>query len=95
MAKILTLQDLMNRKYNETEPELTRDLYDLVIPLGVPQSIIYDLVDTFDVEVTERIFQSENPDIRETKVLVLRGDLQTVQKAEAFMKREMKNWMNG
>ncbi|NLI63000.1 MAG: hypothetical protein GX362_06375 [Methanosarcinaceae archaeon] len=91
MAKVLTLQDLINRKYSEIAPESVKDLYDLVIPPGVPQSIIYDLIEMFDLEVNERIFQSQNPDLGEMKTIVLRGELETVIEAEAFFKKEMKS----
>jgi len=91
VAKVLTLQDLINRKYSEIAPESVKDLYDLVIPPGVPQSIIYDLIEMFDLEVNERIFQSQNPDLGEMKTIVLRGELETVIEAEAFFKKEMKS----
>ncbi len=90
LARVLTLQDLINRKYSEIAPERVQNLYDLVLPPGIPQSIIFDLIDLYDLEVTDRVFQSENPDLGETKVIVLRGELETVVEAEAFLKREMK-----
>ena len=93
MAKVLSLQDLMDRKASEISGEDLTNIYDLIVPLGVPQSIIIDMVDMFDLDVTERVLPSENPDIGGAKVLVLRGPLEAVREAEKFMKQEVRAWM--
>lgn len=96
MAKILSLDDLIERKnFEESNTSLSNssDLYDLVIPLGVPQSLIYDLVDMFDLTVEKRNFASENPDLGSVNAIVLRGELEMVKKAESFMKAELSKWL--
>ena len=94
MAKVLSLQDLMNRKMSEMSGEDIAGLYDLIIPLGVPQSIIIDMAEMFDLDVTDRVLPSQDPDLGEAKVIVMRGPLDVVQKAEAFMREEVAKWMD-
>ena len=98
MPKVLSLQDLVNRKRFELaeasgENKHLENLYDLVIPLGVPMSIIMDMVEMFDLEVTDRMISIKEPEVAQTPVIALRGPLDRVTEAEKFMKREVKNWM--
>ncbi|MDV0446189.1 hypothetical protein MsAg5_00150 [Methanosarcinaceae archaeon Ag5] len=98
MPKVLSLQDLINRKYHEMSleegiDEELEDLYDLVVPMGTPMSIIMDMVEIFDLEVTERIISIHEPEIAQTAVIALRGPLDRVVEAEQFMRRETKAWM--
>jgi hypothetical protein len=99
MSKVLSLHDLINRKRFELAQAAgennLEDLYDLVIPLGVPLSIIMDMVDMFDLEVTDRLISIKDPEVAQTPVIALRGPLDRVTEAEKFMKREVKNWMEG
>ena len=100
MTKVLSLYDLINRKRFElaelsgenAEQEL---LYDLVVPMGVPMSIIIDMVETFDLEVVDRLISIKEPEVAQTPVIALRGPLESVLEAEKFMKREMKIWLEG
>ncbi|MDV0444971.1 hypothetical protein MmiAt1_05230 [Methanimicrococcus sp. At1] len=100
MTKVLSLHDLINRKKFELaeisgkNAEL-EDLYDLVIPMGVPMSIIMDMVEMFDLEAVDRLISITEPEIAQTPVIALRGQLENVLEAEKFMKQEMKNWLEG
>ena len=100
MVKVLSLHDLISRKRFELaelsgENNELEDLYDLVIPMGVPMSIIVDMVETFDLEVTDRLISITEPEAAQTPVIALRGTLDKVSEAEKFMKREMKIWLQG
>jgi len=100
MTKVLSLHDLIERKRFELA-EISgqnadlADLYDLIIPLGVPMSIIADMVEMFDLEVTDRLISITEPEVAQTPVIALRGPLENVLEAEKFMKQEMKIWLEG
>ncbi len=62
-------------------------LYDLAIPIGMPLSVIQDLVDNFELEPVRRNAKVGLVDgeTEEREILVLRGDLETVKAAEKYM----------
>ncbi|MBZ3935085.1 hypothetical protein [Methanimicrococcus blatticola] len=98
MTKVLSLHDLINRKRFELaemsgENAELEDLYDLVIPMGVPMSIIMDMVEMFELEAVDRLISITEPEIAQTPVIALRGPLENVLEAEKFMKQEMKIWL--
>ncbi|HPE63439.1 MAG TPA: hypothetical protein PLQ49_04955 [Methanothrix sp.] len=74
----------------EAEIEKKEDLsglYDLAIPIGMPLSVIQDLVDRFELEPIRRnakvgLLDNET---EEREILVLRGDFSTVKAAEKYM----------
>ena len=100
MVKILSINDLIQRKKFENssnnleELSSSNKLYDLIIPLGTPKSLIYDIIETFNLEIKNRTFQSENPDLNVVNTIVLRGDIETIKKAEEFMYKEIEKWIN-
>ena len=67
-------------------------LYDVLIPPGVPQKIIIDVTKKFDVKVVGRkeklTFANMEGDERE--LLAFRGKLEEVQKVEKFMIEQLK-----
>jgi hypothetical protein len=98
MAKVLSLHDLISRKRFELaeisgENAELEDLYDLVVPMGVPISIIMDMVEMFDLEAIDRMISIREPEVAQTPVIALRGPLENVLEAEKFMKEEMKAWL--
>jgi hypothetical protein len=68
-------------------------LYDLLLPPGIPESIIVELVEEFDLEATMRVVKSsdEKGGIGEREVLVLRGDQDSVNNAHDYMINRMRN----
>lgn len=65
----------------------TKDLYDLVIPPGVPVTLIQELMIEFGLEshtksVTTEVEEGEP---FEMKLIVLRGDLETVERANKYL----------
>lgn len=98
MAKVLSLHDLISRKRFELaeasgENAELKNLYDLVVPMGVPISIIMDMVEMFDLEAIDRMITIREPEVAQTPVIALRGPLENVLEAEKFMKEEMKVWL--
>lgn len=73
------------------------ELFDLLIPPGVPRSIIADIIKRFDVQLVERKqrlhFANMNGDERE--VLAFRGTQATVEKVQDYMFGELKKFIEG
>jgi hypothetical protein len=97
MSKKLNLEDLIASKQAEKAEESgdfeKEELYDLVIPPGTVVSIIYDIVEEFDLEpVTRKVFVGV-ANSEERELLALRGPLDKVQAAEKFLFDEMKAWI--
>ena len=97
MHRTLNLDDLIAQKAKkdvEKDPEMTNEsLYDLIIPPGTVVSIIYDIVEEFDLEPITREMPVSMANREERESLVLRGPLEKVQAAEAFLYDEMKSWI--
>lgn len=69
--------------------------YDVLLPPGVPRSIIMDVTEKFDVELVERPremkFANMDGDIR--NLLAFRTDLETAQKVEKYIFDELKKYI--
>jgi stalled ribosome rescue protein Dom34 len=76
---------LMDSPEKENKKDLT-GLYDLAIPLGMPVSIIRELVENFELDLVRRKVKMDmTGEIMDREVLALRGDLETVKAAEKYM----------
>lgn len=71
----------------DKEKEDLAGLYDLAIPIGMPLTIIQDLVDRFDLEPVRRNAKVGllDGETEEREILVLRGEIDTVKAAEKYM----------
>jgi len=74
----------------DTKTENKEDLeglYDLAIPIGMPVSVIHELVDNFELEPVRRIAKVGliDDETEDREILVLRGELDTVKEAEKYM----------
>ncbi|TRZ68017.1 MAG: hypothetical protein D4Q77_02040 [Methanothrix sp.] len=76
-------------------------LYDLAIPIGMPVSVINELVDEFELDPVRRnarvgLIDEEE---EEREILVLRGELDTVMAAKKYMfealDKRVKRWDEG
>jgi len=94
MAKVLTVDDLMNREEKAEEDKELEGMYDLIIPPGTPSGIIFDLVEEFDLDPLEREIMVNIVETDPRELLVLRGKLETVQEAEKFLHDELDAWVN-
>ena len=73
------------------------ELFDVVIPPGVPRTIIIDIMKKFDVQVVERkipLFFA-NMDGTEREVLAFRGRKAVVEEVEKYMKAEVEKFIEG
>ena len=74
----------------DTEKESKEDLeglYDLAIPIGMPVTVIQELVENFELDLIRRKAKIGLIDegTEEREILVLRGDLDNVKRAEKYM----------
>ncbi|MGP8319605.1 MAG: hypothetical protein ACT6FD_02270 [Methanosarcinaceae archaeon] len=95
MPRMLKLEDLKTKEEREELNKELEGMYDLIIPPGTPSSIIYDLVEEFDLEPLDRQMNVHIVDTDVRDVLVLRGKLETVQEAEQFLYDELVAWVYG
>jgi hypothetical protein len=67
------------------------ELFDVLIPPGVPRTIIIDIVKKFDVQVVERKMSLSfaNMDGTEREILAFRGKREVVEQVEKYMKEEL------
>jgi hypothetical protein len=74
-----------------TEETDTEELFDLLIPPGVPSKLIIEIAQKFDLEVVERkermYFANMQGDERE--LLAFRGRRENLEKAQAYLMDEL------
>jgi hypothetical protein len=75
---------------DETVPE--EQLYDILIPPGVPQKLIVDVLKKFKVKVVERKekLSFANMEGDERNLLAFRGKLDVIKEVEKYMIEQMK-----
>jgi len=73
------------------------ELFDLVIPPGVPRSIIYDIAKKFDVTIVERsepiVIGIMEGDMRE--LLAFRGKREVVEQVQEDLMKQLKEFVEG
>jgi hypothetical protein len=71
-------------------------LYDVLIPPGVPQKIIFDISKKFDVKVVERKekLSFANMEGDERELLAFRGKLDVIQNVEKYMIEQLKAFID-
>ncbi|MHB8052916.1 MAG: hypothetical protein ACYDEZ_06475 [Methanoregula sp.] len=74
----------------KTEPE--EQLYDVLVPPGVPQKLIIEISKKFKVKVVERKekLKFANMDGDERELLAFRGKLDVIQEVEKYMLEQLK-----
>ncbi len=65
------------------------NLYDLVLPPGLPHKVILEVLDKFNLEVVTRKCAIKTIDVEPDNLLVLRGDLDTVNKAHDYLYQKL------
>jgi hypothetical protein len=67
------------------------ELYDIIIPPGVPRLIIADIVTKFDVELADRRerISFANMDGDEREVLAFRGTKPVLEEVEVYLRAEL------
>ena len=77
----------------KTEPE--EQLYDVLVPPGVPQKLIIEISKKFKVKVVERKekLKFANMEGDERELLAFRGKLEVVQEVEKYMMDQLKEFI--
>ena len=83
--KVLGIEDLLGE--DEEIAEELEGLYDLVIPPGVPVTLIHELISEFDLEPHTKSSSGSVEDgaVFDMALIVLRGNLETVRRAEKYL----------
>lgn len=70
-------------------------LYDILIPPGVPQKLIVEIPKKFDVTVVERKekIKFANMEGDERELLAFRGKLEIMQKVEKYMRGQLQEFI--
>jgi hypothetical protein len=78
--------EITTEQNDERQPE-EEPLFDVLIPPGVPRSVIFDVVKKFDVEVVERKqkLNFANMEGDERELLAFRGRRDVVEQVEKYM----------
>jgi hypothetical protein len=82
-------EGVVEEKGNDAE-----GLYDLVLPPGVPYKIILEVIDKFNLEVTSRRCALKTIDVDSENLLVLRGELESVNNAHDYIYKKMSEKYN-
>ncbi len=77
----------------EEQKEL-EGLYDLVLPPGVPHKLIVDAMEKFSLEVSTRKCAVKTIDVDTDNLLILRGELDSVNKAHDYIFQKMSEKYN-
>lgn len=72
------------------------ELFDVIIPPGVPKTIIIDIMKKFDVQIVERKmpFYFANMDGTEREILAFRGKRAVVEEVEKYLKAELAKFID-
>jgi len=75
--------------------EADEQLYDVLVPPGVPQKIIIDITKKFKVKVVERKekLTFANMEGDERNLLAFRGKLEVVQQVEKYMMDQLNEFI--
>ena len=84
-----------NLQMDATEEEPQTELFDLLIPPGVPSKLIIEIAKKFDVEVVERkerlYFANMEGDERE--LLAFRGKRESLEEAHIYLVEKLKEFI--
>lgn len=72
------------------------ELFDLVVPPGVPRKMLYDVIEKYDVEVVRRpqklSFANMDGDTRE--LLAFRGRREVVEEVQDYLFAQLKEFIS-
>jgi len=77
------------------EQKQPEPLFDIIIPPGVPRTIIVEIVQKYDVEVVERKerLKFANMEGDERELLAFRGKREVIEQVEKFMLQRLKEFI--
>jgi hypothetical protein len=72
------------------------ELFDVLIPPGVPRSIITEVIKKFDVKLVERMerIRFANMEGDERELLAFRGKREIVEQVEKYMLQRLEDFIN-
>ena len=76
------------------EEKALEGMYDLVLPPGIPQKVIMEAIDKFNLEVKTRKCALKTIDVEAGNLLVLRGELEAVNKAHDYIYQKISEKYN-
>jgi hypothetical protein len=81
------MSDQINNEQKSENQNPEEPLYDVLIPPGVPRSVIFDIAKKFDVEVVERKqrLSFANMDGDERELLAFRARRDVAEQVEKYM----------
>ena len=81
------MSDEINDEQKNENQSPEEPLYDVLIPPGIPRSVIFDITKKFDVEVVERkqILKFANMDGDERELLAFRARREVAEQVEKYM----------
>ena len=83
-----------DENFTDEKTQELEGLFDLVLPPGLPQKVIIDAVEEFNLEVATRTCDVKSQEMEEENLLVLRGELDAVNNAQEFIYNKMKERCN-
>ena len=78
---------------NEEEKAL-EGLFDLVLPPGIPFKMILEVMEKFNLEITTRKCSVKTIEVDEDNLIVLRGELESVNKAHDYIFQKLSEKYN-
>lgn len=78
---------------SEKEQEL-EGLFDLVLPPGVPHKLIMEAMEKFNLELSSRKCAVQTIDVESDNLLILRGELDSVNNAHDYIFQKMSEKYN-
>lgn len=73
------------------EEKKLEGMYDLVLPIGISEKIIYELLEKFHLDVVKRTLNVQIVDgVEPRELIVLRGDLDTINRAHDYLYNRLK-----
>jgi hypothetical protein len=72
------------------------ELFDMLVPPGVPRRMIYDVVEKFDVEVVRRPRQMKfaNMDGDQRELIAFRGRREVVEEVQDYLFKRLNEFVN-
>ena len=72
------------------------ELFDVLVPPGVPQSILFDVAEKFDVEVVRRSRKMKyaNLDGDAREMLAFRGKREVVEEVQEYLLKRLNEFVN-
>ena len=89
------MTDEITTEQNTERQPTEEPLFDVLIPPGVPRSVIFDVVKKFDVEVVERKqkLNFANMEGDERELLAFRGRRDVVEQVEKYMIEKVREFI--